>query len=299
MLDEEHEDHERESDDNDENLCFLGSIAGHNVAIVCLPAGRIGNSPAAVVAMQMKATFKGIRFGLIVGIGGGVPSAAADIRLGDVVVSQPDKTFCGVVQYDAGKATASGFERTGSLNSPPQVLLSAVAKVRANEFLGESRVLKHMGMLERIPRFQRSKAGPDVLFDAGYDHEGGQTCDGCKIDHHEAREPRDEEVVSHYGTIASGNQVIEERGRAGQGQRGARRGALLRDGGGGSDKQLSLPRRLRHLRLRRLAQEQEVAAVRGRDGGGVCEGGADDDPTGQHSEDSDSRGGDLERTELV
>jgi hypothetical protein len=50
MLDEEHEDLERDVDDHDENQYSLGSIAGHNVAIVCLPAGRIGNNPAAVVA---------------------------------------------------------------------------------------------------------------------------------------------------------------------------------------------------------------------------------------------------------
>jgi hypothetical protein len=79
--DEEHDELER-AGDNDENLYSLGSIAGHNVAIVCLPAGRIGYNPAAVMATQMKVTFKGIRFGL---------SAATDIRLGDVVVSQPDK----------------------------------------------------------------------------------------------------------------------------------------------------------------------------------------------------------------
>jgi nucleoside phosphorylase len=110
MLDEEHEDIER--DDNDENLYSLGSVAGHNVVIVCLPAGRIGNTPAAAVATQMRATFKGIRFGLMVGIGGGVPSAEADIRLGDVVVSLPHQTFGGVLQYDVRKATPSGFERT-------------------------------------------------------------------------------------------------------------------------------------------------------------------------------------------
>src|SRR4051812_30892738 len=130
MLDEEHDDLQRSLGDNNENLYALGSIGGHNVAIVCLPAGRIGNNPAAVVATQMRATFKGIRFGLMVGIGGGVPSAEADIRLGDVVVSQPYRTFGGVVQYDIGKTTPSGFERTGSLNSPPQILLAAVARVR-------------------------------------------------------------------------------------------------------------------------------------------------------------------------
>src|SRR4051794_19920164 len=81
MMDENHGPPERY--DGDENIYYLGSIAGHNVVIVCLPAGCIGNNPAATVATQTKATFKGIRFGLMVGIGGGVPSAGVDVRLGD------------------------------------------------------------------------------------------------------------------------------------------------------------------------------------------------------------------------
>ncbi|KAJ4371885.1 hypothetical protein N0V86_008439 [Didymella sp. IMI 355093] len=211
MLDEEHPDLERDPIDTDENLYALGSIGGHNVAIVCLPAGRIGTNPAASVATQMRATFKKIRFGLMVGIGGGVPSGEADVRLGDVVVSQPHGTFAGVVQYDSGKTTPSGFERTGALNSPPQLLLAAVARVRANELRGQSKLREHMAKLESISnKFQRSKVGPDVLFEATYDHEGGQTCAKCSSDRHEAREPRDskEEVATHYGTIASGNQVM-------------------------------------------------------------------------------------------
>jgi nucleoside phosphorylase len=212
MLDEEHPDLEHDATDNDKNLYALGSISGHNVAIVCLPAGRIGNNPAATVATQMRATFKKIRFGLMVGIGGGVPSTEADVRLGDVVVSQPHGTFAGVVQYDMGKMTASGFERTGSLNSPPQMLLAAVARVRANELRGRSKLREHITKLEGIAKFQRSRAGLDVLFEAAYKHEGGQTCDKCSSDRHEAREPRDseEEVLVHHGTIASGNQVIKD-----------------------------------------------------------------------------------------
>ncbi|KAF2647031.1 purine and uridine phosphorylase, partial [Lophiostoma macrostomum CBS 122681] len=209
MLDKEHGPPERY--DYDENLYHLGSIAGHKVVVVCLPAGRIGNNPAAAVATQTRATFKGIRFGLMVGIGGGVPSAAVDIRLGDVVVSQPHKTFAGVVQYDTGKSTPSGFERTGSLNSPPQILLAAVASVQANEFRGRSKLSENIAQIERSPKFQRSGTGPDVLFNAAYDHKGGQTCDKCSTDKHEDRQPREsgEEVVVHYGTIASGNQVIK------------------------------------------------------------------------------------------
>lgn len=195
MLDEEHDDLNR--DENDENIYSLGSIGGHNVVIVCLPAGRIGNNPAASVATQMRATFNKIRFGLMVGIGGGVPKADVDICLGDIVVSQPHQTLSGVVQYDAGKATRSGFERTGSLNSPPQVLLSAVAKVQSNELRGRSKLLDHISKISQVPKFQRSKAGPDILYEASYDHEGAHTCDGCNPERRVWREPRDDDEVVH------------------------------------------------------------------------------------------------------
>jgi nucleoside phosphorylase len=208
MLDEEHKDLEREA--NDENLYSLGSIGGYNVVIVCLPAGRIGNNPAAVVATQMRATFKKIRFGLMVGIGGGVPSAEVDIRLGDVVVSKPQQTFGGVVQYDFGKATPSGFERTGSLNSPPQILLSALAKVQSNKLRGRSKVSEYLERLKHLSDFRHEEAGPDILFKAGYDHKGGHTCDGCSTDKQEHRQPRNSQgVIVHYGTIASGNKVMK------------------------------------------------------------------------------------------
>jgi hypothetical protein len=197
MLDEEHHDPERDPADNDDNLYALGSIGGHNVAIVCLPAGRIGNNPAAVVATQLRAIFKAIRFGLMVGIGGGVPCEGEDIRLGDVVVSKPHKVHGGVVQYDSGKATPSRFERTGSLNSPPRILLGAVAKVQANELRGRSQLSTYISKLERLPKFQRAKAGPDMLFEVVYNHEGGSTCNKCKAERQEARQPRDseEEVI--------------------------------------------------------------------------------------------------------
>ena len=51
--------------------------------------------------------------------------------MGDVVVSQPEKGRGGVLQYDFGKTTSGKIEQTGFLNTPPRILLSAVAKVRA------------------------------------------------------------------------------------------------------------------------------------------------------------------------
>jgi nucleoside phosphorylase len=212
MLDEKHEDASRDVGDNDQNVYCMGSVAGHNVVIGCLPAGHIGTNSAAAVATQMQAAFRGIRFGLMVGIGGGVPSAGADIRLGDVVVSQPQWSFGGVVQYDFGRKTPNGFERIGSLNSPPQILLSAVSTIQANAMVNESTLLDHLSTLERIPTFQRRRAGPDLLFKAAYNHERGATCDQCIVESRQLRLERESgaEVAVHYGTIASANQVMKD-----------------------------------------------------------------------------------------
>ncbi|PVI01693.1 purine and uridine phosphorylase [Periconia macrospinosa] len=208
MLDEEHED--LEQDEHETNIYSLGRIGEHNVVIVCLPAGLIGNNPAAAVGMQLRATFRSVRFGLMVGIGGGMPviggeasGAEVDIRLGDVVVSQPHLGHGGVIQYDFGKATPSGFERTGFLNSPPTILLGAVSKLRSNQVRRRTKIMEHMAKLWRLPEFTREAAGPDVLFKAECSDEHGQ-------DGQVEREPRpNEEPVIHYGTIASGNQVIK------------------------------------------------------------------------------------------
>jgi hypothetical protein len=58
---------------NDLNRYVLGEAAGHNVAIACL--NEAGTNEAASVADQLKSSFKNIRFGLMVGIGGAVPSS--------------------------------------------------------------------------------------------------------------------------------------------------------------------------------------------------------------------------------
>jgi nucleoside phosphorylase len=71
----------------DQNTYTLGKIGEHNIVIACLPGGAYGNVSAATVAMQLLSSFHSIRFGLMVGIGGGVLSSNADIRLGDIVVS--------------------------------------------------------------------------------------------------------------------------------------------------------------------------------------------------------------------
>jgi hypothetical protein len=96
-----------------------------------------------------------------------------------VVVSQPHRTFGGVVQYDVGKTTPSEFERSGSLNCLPQALLSAVTRAQANELRGRSKLSEHASKLERIAKFQHVKAGPGILFEARTTTKAGRRATGA------------------------------------------------------------------------------------------------------------------------
>ena len=82
----------------------LGRVGEHDIVIACLPSGQIGTNSAAVTATEVRLAFPSIHVGLLVGIGGGVPSDEIDIRLGDVAVSQPQLKYSGVIQYDMGKS---------------------------------------------------------------------------------------------------------------------------------------------------------------------------------------------------
>jgi nucleoside phosphorylase len=136
MLDEHHEN--LLSPSWDTNNYSFGRFGDHNVVIACLPSGMTGTISAARVATRMLSTFTGLELGLMVGTGGGVPSEAHDIRLGDVVVSKPTGTFGGVIQYDFGKTVQEGkFTRTGSLNKPPESLLNVAATLEAKHMMGK------------------------------------------------------------------------------------------------------------------------------------------------------------------
>ena len=91
MLDEIHPNLPNSS--NDQNTYVLGKIHAHNVVIACLPSGVYGTTSAATVANQMLCPFRSIRFGLMVGIGGSVPTKKADIRLGDVWSANQQETL--------------------------------------------------------------------------------------------------------------------------------------------------------------------------------------------------------------
>jgi len=201
----------------DYNAYTMGKIGGHNVVVAVMP--EIGNSAAASVATQLLNDFPSIRFGLLVGIGGGVPGNGNEdgIRLGDVVVSQPTDTFGGVVQYDLGKRLANGrFERTGQLNKPPPVLSATVRKLQGRHFREGSQIPGLLlEMMQRYPRMQATYTFPgidqDQLYLTSYAHQSGTTCDHCDPDQTKCRPVRpDKEPRIHYGTIGSANLVVKD-----------------------------------------------------------------------------------------
>ena len=164
MLDETHPDLPKPL--NDQNAYTLGRIGEHNVVIACLPKGEIGNNNSAIVAARMTSTFPSIKFGLMVGIGGGVPKF---VRLGDVVVSTPTDGFGGVVQWDFGKAEQGGiFKRTGALNSPPSTLLTALTKLEKDHAMNGSKIPQYLKELKKnwprlVPKYIRSESLKDVF----------------------------------------------------------------------------------------------------------------------------------------
>ncbi|KAK4895985.1 hypothetical protein LTR49_028208, partial [Elasticomyces elasticus] len=200
----------------DENSYNFGRIGEHNVVVASLPAGMTGKAPAAVAARDMMRSFP-IKAGFMVGIGGGVWSEKADVRLGDVVVSQPDGMHGGVAQWDSGKMEREGvFRRTGTLNKPPRPLLNAVQSLKARHMRYDSEVEKHLKeMWRRYPRmakqFQRPGRLDDRLFTAAYAHDNGIACDGCDPSQTVRRAERDDDAPQiHYGNIASGDEVMKD-----------------------------------------------------------------------------------------
>jgi nucleoside phosphorylase len=201
----------------DHNNYSLGEIGGHNIVIAVLP--EIGNNAAATVAIQLLNDFPSVRFGLLVGIGGGVPDeedGGDDIRLGDVVVSKSTDTFGGVVQYDMGKHTADGFKRMGTLNKPPAILRSTVQMLLARHEREGSCIPQYLAdMVDKFPNMKEKYTHPgktqDQLFKSAYNHADGHTCSGCDVAKIVQRPDRAfSSPFIHYGTIGSANRVLKD-----------------------------------------------------------------------------------------
>ncbi|KAE8551634.1 hypothetical protein EYB25_005524 [Talaromyces marneffei] len=215
LLDACHEQLESQAK-HDENNYILGRMGKHNVAIACLP--EYGTNRAAIAAKSMQSTFPNLRFGVLVGVGGGVPSAQNDIRLGDIAVSLPSGQDGGVIQYDLGRREVDGFHRRGTLNKPPTLLRTAITNLRAIRKLPQeiSNLVNEVfgGDEDSEEEWTYPSNSKDILFKPAHKHVNkNPDCDAC------VRDPtgivtwdprRGTNPRIHYGNIGSGNAVIKD-----------------------------------------------------------------------------------------
>lgn len=284
---------------NDDGEYTLGSVGGHNVVVVAMTRGEYGLASATGSVKDALRSFPDVRFGLMVGVGGGAPSPRHDVRLGDVVVGVPpagagdegEGVQGGVFQYDYGEnVQGERFRHTGCVYQAPAILRAAVDVLRAEYDAGEEGKRTHRWLgeaveevLARRPRLRGRFGRPDASEDRLYKPEtlhplGGQgrLRDALRRrpgDHGGAQRAR---RGRRGGGALRGDSVVqhadEERAGAGQDGGGEGRG-VLRDGGGGGGGARAVPGGQGRVRLRGLAQEEGVAGVRGAGGGGVREGG--------------------------
>ncbi|UKZ78532.1 hypothetical protein TrVFT333_006275 [Trichoderma virens FT-333] len=220
FLDEEHDPSGAVSP-HDNNVYTLGKMGKHNVVIAALPDGEYGISAAASVARDMLHSFPNVRFGLMVGIGGGVPSNH-DIRLGDVVVSATRNGQGRIFQYDFGKTIqAQEFQNIMFLDQPPTLLRSAVGDLKAR-YESDGHQFQEIinNIFNKKPRLRKKYQRPNPNTDRLYissavhpftsDEMCATACGDSMLVPREPREEYEDDPAIHYGLIASGNQLMKD-----------------------------------------------------------------------------------------
>ncbi|KAF4548471.1 Ankyrin repeat-containing protein 24 [Elsinoe fawcettii] len=210
-------------DHRDNNDYTLGRIGEHNVVIVVCPDGEYGTTSAANAARDLARSFPNIRYGLMVGIGGGIPSREHDIRLGDVVVSSKVGRHSAVIQYDLGKRTADGtFEITSHLDNPPTGLRTAVSGLRTlhdeegNDI--QKMVDEAVKSIKKKSKYTRPDEKTDILHRSDLTNLPGgvnqdvSICSDTKADIicRADRSEEDDIPTVHYGPIGSGNCLVRD-----------------------------------------------------------------------------------------
>ncbi|KAF5857589.1 hypothetical protein ETB97_005547 [Aspergillus alliaceus] len=168
----------------DSNHYALGEIGEHRVVAACLPEGEYGTNSAADVAANLRRTFPGVKFALLVGIGGGDPSPANDIRLVDVI---------------------------GCLHPPPKLIMTAGSNLRSDPHLSACPLQERLDDIiacRREYKYPGKEQGQ--LFNSDYVHDSRHaTCDSWDVSQASMRAGRpNSHPHIHYDTIASGNRVV-------------------------------------------------------------------------------------------
>ncbi|KAE8155270.1 nucleoside phosphorylase domain-containing protein [Aspergillus avenaceus] len=219
LLDEEHE--RLPSPPKDDNVYLLGRMEEHNVAIVIL--GPCGPCSASQAVTNLVRTFPSIRFGLLVGVGGGAPkpphssNPRMDIRLGDVVVSEPEDGQGCLLNYEAGVYENGGLVIRNHLNKPSKLLMQGTGIVKSDHMFRRGKMQEYIDQIasladdmEEWELYKYPGRYHDQLFKSDCPHSGGDDCRSCDTEHglEKRLDRRSDSPVVHYGCIASGSSVI-------------------------------------------------------------------------------------------
>lgn len=207
----------------DYNVYTLGRVGNHNVVIATSLHEKHGATSAASVAGGMLRAFPNIRIVLLVGVGGGIPSSQHDIRLGDIVVSNPSNDKAGMIDYEYDSAIQGQIlTETGRLDPPQAILRMAMATLDGLYTAYGSHLKNNIAKtLEKQPHLQNEYSRPsedrDGLFTPEYNHRGS-TCSCSQLCDDEQtslvlRQPRakpKDDLAVHYGLIASADQPMRD-----------------------------------------------------------------------------------------
>ncbi|KAL4868281.1 hypothetical protein BDV12DRAFT_186103 [Aspergillus spectabilis] len=188
------------------NTYAYGRIGRHNIVIGSMSAERAGDTGPVRAGRDMARSFPQLKFALLVGIGGGAPSAENDVRLGDVVVSKPSRILEGLLSTIYGNSSRKVrprrdpmsviYQRAGQFNAPLEIFLGVIPEVRRhyNDPNKPDMLAEHMSCF-------------DLLYESDYVHRGGSSCDECEEGRLRQRPKRQigRAVAVHHETMVSGS----------------------------------------------------------------------------------------------
>ncbi|KAL2816684.1 hypothetical protein BJX63DRAFT_430066 [Aspergillus granulosus] len=214
MLDEEHDGLTKVK--RDPLYYVLGSMNGHNVVLASLPGVSRSDIATAGIAAHLLHTFPAAELRLLVSIGGGVPSASHDIRLGDVVFSDPN--LGAVTTYDFEKETKLAFKRrVGYIHPTPAPLVEACMNMKHDHRAHPNRIADIMSRtVRRYPgmnTFCRPSSPVNSVLHALDEHSdcGNNYVgyNGGKAVSRHSRLPNQSNI--QHGTIASSTREVTDR----------------------------------------------------------------------------------------
>jgi nucleoside phosphorylase len=207
-------DEELECRTSNERYTYTFGCIGEHPTVIAQP-NDVGTVNASNLAAYVSHDFRNLRFALMVGVGGGIPSKENDIRLGDIAVSKAKSGHPAVLPYDFVKYEMDNKRiLKGTLNKPHPILQSADIQVQKDEILDRSQLQANLDFIKKKNHRYRHPETIDTLYDSTFCHvEVGKDCSACEkssskktVERSEIREgPR-----VHRGLILSGNGVVKD-----------------------------------------------------------------------------------------